>query len=131
MNWQGKIQDGMAVFDPSGRRVGEVEAFSNGHFFVTHEMLIPLAKERIVVDADASVLSVEADGVHLRHDRQELLTLNVRPRDSQSSHQVAPGEDVSSLHRGDEDRRPLDADDVRAQRREQEGRADVSPMRPR
>ena len=128
MNWQEKIHDGMAVFDPSGRRVGEVEAFSNGHFFVTHEM--PLATERIVVDADASVLSVEADGVHLRHDRQELLTLNARPRDSQSSRQVAPGEDVSSLHRGDEDRRPLDADDARAERRDEEGRADVSPMRP-
>jgi hypothetical protein len=120
MNWQ-EIREGMAVFDSAGRRVGHVEASRHGHFFLTHEAAIPLSKERIVVDADASVASVDKDGVHLRHDRQELLALSIRPRDSQSSRQVAPGEDVSSVHRGDEDRRPLDTGELREQRREQEG----------
>ena len=124
------IREGMAVFDPNGRRVGEVETFRNGHFFLTHEPLIPLVKERIVVDAATSVASVNADGVHLRHDRQGLLALNMRAPDAQSSHQVAPGEDISAVRRGDEDHRPLDQDDLRAQRRDREDRADVSPMRP-
>jgi hypothetical protein len=123
-----QIREGMAVFDSTGKRAGRVEALRSGHFFLTRETLIPLVQERIVVDAALSVASVDADGVHLRHDRQELLTLNARPRDAQSSHQVAPGEDISAVHRGDEDRRPLDHDDVRAQRLDREGRGDTSPM---
>jgi len=125
-----EIQEGMAVFDPAGRPVGHVESFQGGYFFLTHEPKIPLLTERIVVDANASVASVDRSGVHLRYDRQELLARQMRPRDAQSSRQVAPGEDISSVHRGDEDHRPLDNDDLRAQRRDREGRADVSPMRP-
>ena len=112
MSWQ-EICEGMAVFDPTGRNVGHVEAFRNGHFFLTHDTAIPLVRERIVVDAETSVASVGADGVHLRHDRQDLLLMKSRPRESKSSHQVARGEDVSSVHRGDEDHRPLDHDDAR------------------
>jgi len=130
VSWQ-EIREGMTVFDSTGQNVGFVETLRNGHFFLTHDSKIPLVRERIVVDAETSVASVEADGVHLRHDRQDLLLKNSRPRDSKSSHQVAPGEDVSSVHRGDEDRRPLDHDDARAQRADKEGRADVSPMSPR
>jgi len=114
VSWQ-EIREGMTVFDATGRNVGHVETLADGHFFLTHDSTIPLVRERIVVDAEASVASVEADGVHLRHDRQELLSMNSRPRDSKSSHQVAPGEDVSSVRRGDEDHRPLDHDDLRAQ----------------
>ncbi len=127
MSWQ-EIHEGMTVFDTAGRDVGFVEIVRNGHFFLTHDTKIPLVRERIVVDADTSVASVDAKGVHLRYDRQELLLMKARPRDSKSSHQVAPGEDVSSVHRGDEDRRPLDHEDLRAQRDEREGRAGVSPM---
>ena len=122
-----EIQEGMAVFDPAGRPVGHVESFQGGYFFLTHEPKIPLLTERIAVDAKASV---DRSGVHLRYDRQELLARQVRPRDAQSSRQVAPGEDISSVHRGDEDHRPLDNDDLRAQRRDREGRAEVSPIRP-
>ena len=104
----------MAVFDASGRRIGSVESISDRHFFLTREPLLPLVKERIVVDASASVASVDANGVHLRHDRQELLAQHMRPRDAQSSRQVSPGEDTSSIRRGDEDHRPLDADDLKA-----------------
>ena len=103
----------MTVFDASGHRIGYVEALSEGHFFLTREPALPLVKERIVVEASASVVSVDATGVHLRHDRQELLAHQMRPPQSQSSRQVSPGEDTSSIHRGDEDRRPLDADDLR------------------
>ena len=117
MSWE-EIREGMAVFDPPGRCLGSVETPQGGYFFLAHESKIPLVKERIVVDAGASVASVDARGVHLRHDREQLLTRQLRPRDSQSSRQVAPGEDVSSVHRGDEDRRPLDHDDLRAQRDE-------------
>ena len=129
MNWQ-EIREGMTVFDPAGRDIGHVEIIRNGHFFLTHDTLIPVVRERIVVDADTSVARVDAAGVHLRHGRHELLALNARPRDSKSSHGVTAGEDVSGVHRGDEDRRPLDQDDLRAQRREQEGRAGESPMQP-
>lgn len=125
-----EICEGMAVFDPPGRCLGYVEAFTGEYFFLTRESKIPLVKERIVVEAEASVTSVDAQGVHLRHNRDELLARQMRPRESASSRQVSPGEDVSSVHRGDEDTRPLDHDDLQAQRREREGRADVSPMRP-
>lgn len=107
----------MAVFDPSGRRIGYVESLHNGHFFLTRETLLPLVRERIVVDASASVASVDAQGAHLRHDRQELLGRQLRPPEARSSHQLSPGEDPSSIRRGDEDRRPLDSDDPRAERR--------------
>jgi len=119
-----EIREGMAVFDPTGRRMGRVETLRNGHFFLTHETLIPLVQERIVVDADRSVVSVDVDGVHLRHDRRDLVALHARPRDAQSSRQVAPGEDISSVHRGDEDRRPLDHDDLL----DREGRGGMSPL---
>jgi hypothetical protein len=125
-----EIREGMAVFDPPGRCLGYVETPTGEYFFLTRESKIPLVKERIVVEAEISVASVDARGVHLRHDRDELLARQMRPREAQSSRQVSPGEDVSSVHRGDEDTRPLDPDDLRAQRREVEGRADVSPMRP-
>jgi hypothetical protein len=127
VSWE-QIREGMTVFDPTGRDVGHVETLADGHFFLTRDTKIPLVRERIVVDAETSVSSVGGDGVHLRHDRQELLLMNSRPRDSKSSHQVAPGEDVSSVHRGDEDHRPLDHDDHRAQRDSGDDGADVSPM---
>jgi hypothetical protein len=127
VSWQ-EIHEGMTVFDPAGRNVGHVEIIRNGHFFLTRDTLIPVVTERIVVDADRSVASVDAAGVHLRQDRQGLLMMNSRPRDSKSSHALAPGEDVSSVHRGDEDRRPLDHDDARAQRQDSEGHAHQSPM---
>jgi hypothetical protein len=41
---------------------------------------------------------------------------------------VAPGEDISAVHRGDEDRRPLDHDDLRAQHEDNEGHEHQSPM---
>ena len=107
------ITKGMAVFDTTGRNVGRVEAPTGAYFFLTHDTKIPVVRERIVVDVEASVESVDDDGVHLRHDREELLAQQSRPRDAKSSRQVAPGEDVASVHRGDEDRRPLDADDLR------------------
>jgi hypothetical protein len=107
------ITEGMAVLDSTGRNVGRVEAPTGGYFFLTHDTKIPVVRERIVVDVEASVESVDDDGVRLRHDREELLAQQSRPRDAKSSRQVAPGEDVSSVHRGDEDRRPLDADDLR------------------
>jgi hypothetical protein len=129
VSWD-QIREGMAVFDPPGRCLGHVETPAGAYFFLTHEPKIPLVKERIAVDAQASVASVDARGVHLRHNRDELLSRQMRSRESQSSRQVARGEDVSSVHRGDEDRRPLDHDDVQAQRRDREDRADVSPMRP-
>jgi hypothetical protein len=113
-----EIREGMAVFDETGRKIGEVEDLRDGHFFLTHTPTIPLVKERIAVDAAASVASVDADGVHLRHDRLELLARQMRPPESQSSRQVAPGEDASSIRRGDEDRRPLDTDDIRDEQRE-------------
>jgi len=103
----------MAVFDTTGRNVGRVEAPTGEYFFLTHDSKIPVVRERIVVDVEASVESVDEDGVHLRHDREELLAQQARPRDAKSHHEVAPGEEVSSVHRGDEDRRPLDADDLR------------------
>jgi hypothetical protein len=106
----------MAVFDASGHRIGYVEALSDGHFFLTREPLLPLVKERIVVEASASVVSVDAGGVHLRHDRQELLAHQMRPAHSQSSRQVSAGEDTSSIRRGDEDNRPLDRDDLEAKK---------------
>ena len=102
-----EIREGMAVFDPAGRPVGHVESLQGGYFFLTHEPRIPLLIERIAVDASASVASVDLGGVHLRYGRQELLARQMRPRAAQSSHQVAPGEDISSVHRGDEDHRPL------------------------
>ncbi len=108
MDAQAELREGLAVFDPSGRVIGEVEDLRDGHFFLTREPAIPLVKERIVVDAAASVASVDADGVHLRHDREELLRRQLRPAEVLSSRQVAPGEDPSHLHRGDEDRRPAD-----------------------
>ncbi len=103
----------MAVFDTTGRRVGEVEAPTGEHFFLARDSKIPVVRERIVVDVEASVESVDDEGVHLRHDRQELLARQTRPRDAKSSHQVLSGDDVSSVRRGDEDHRPLDADDLR------------------
>ena len=127
MSWQ-DVREGMMVFDPAGRNIGHVESLRDGHFFLTHDSLIPVVRERIVVDARTSVASVDAAGVHLLQDRLGLLTLNARPRDSKSSHEVAPGEDISAVHRGDEDRRPLDHDDLRAQRSDREGRAGESPM---
>ena len=116
-----EIREGMAVFDASGHRIGYVEIVSDEHFFLTHEPLLPLVKERIVVDAAASVASVNASGVHLRHDRQELLAHQMRPAHAKSSHQVSPGEDTSSIRRGDEDHRPLDADDLKEQRKASRG----------
>ena len=116
-----EIREGMAVFDASGHRIGYVEILGDEHFFLTHEPPIPLVKERIVVDAAASVASVNASGVHLRHDRQELLAHQTRPPDAKSSRQVSPGEDTSSIRRGDEDHRPLDADDLQKQRKASEG----------
>jgi hypothetical protein len=106
------IQDGMAVFDSTGRRVGEVETPTREHFFLARDSMIPVVRERIVVDVEASVESVDDAGVHLRHDRQELLARQTRPRDSKSSHEVRAHDDVSSVHRGNEDHRPLDADDL-------------------
>ena len=123
MNWQ-EIREGMTVFDPAGRNIGHVEIMRNGHFFLTRDTLIPVVRERIVVDADTSVTSVDAAGVHLRYDRQGLLLMKSRPRDSKSSHEVAPGADISAVHRGDEDRRPLDQGDLLAQRKDREGHAD-------
>ena len=120
-----ELREGMAVFDEAGRRMGYVEDLRDGHFFLTHATLIPLVKERIVVDAAASVASVDADGAHLRHDRQELLARQMRPPDAQSSRQVAPGEDVSSVRRGDEDRRELDQDDFRQQPEAPESSAQI------
>jgi len=111
-----EIREGLAVLDSTGRRIGTVETPTEGYFFLTHDSKIPLVRERIVVDVAASVHSVDDEGVHLRHDREELLARQLRPRDTKSSRQVAPNEDVSSVHRGDEDRRPLDADDLRQQR---------------
>jgi hypothetical protein len=102
VNWQ-DIREGMEVFDPAGRDIGHVEIIRNGYFFLTCDTLIPVVRERIVVDARTSVASVDAGGVRLLHDRMALLLLNARPRDSKSSHQVAPGEDISAMHRGDED----------------------------
>jgi len=98
----------MEVFDAGGHSVGYVESPSNGYFFLTRESLLPLVTERIVVDVSASVVSVDARGVHLRHDRPELLARQARPPGAQSSRQVSPGEDTSTIRRGDEDRRPLD-----------------------
>jgi hypothetical protein len=105
------LREGMAVFDPAGHRVGRVESLHDGHFFVTHTPRLPLVVERIAVDAADSVESVDAAGVHLRHDRHQLLMLDERPRESLSSRQVAPGEDPTALQRGDEDRGPLETDD--------------------
>lgn len=108
----------MAVFDVTGRKLGRVEDLRDGHFFLTHALLVT---ERIVVDAAVSVAYVDAQGVHLRSDREDLLTRLTRPPESQSSRQVAPGEDATSIHRGDEDRRPLDADDVRREEKAAHG----------
>ena len=98
-----EIREGQAVLDSTGRRIGVVETPTGAYFFLTHDTKIPLVRERIVVDVEASVDSVDDEGVHLRHDREELLARQLRPRDAKSSHQVAHGEDVSSVHRGDED----------------------------
>jgi hypothetical protein len=110
VDWQAQIREGMAVFDVAGRELGRVEDLRDGHFFLTRALLVT---ERIVVDVAASVASVDDQGVYLRSDREELLTLRVRPPETQSSHQVAAGEDAAGIHRGDEDRRQLDSDDVR------------------
>ncbi|HSP20563.1 MAG TPA: hypothetical protein VLQ79_13660, partial [Myxococcaceae bacterium] len=99
----------MAVFDVTGRHLGKVEDLRERHFFLT---LTSLVKERIVVDAEASVASVDATGVHLRSDREELLSRQMRPQEVQSSRQVGPGEDAGQLRRGDEERRQLDPDEV-------------------
>ncbi|MGZ3446325.1 MAG: hypothetical protein ACXWLG_13145 [Myxococcaceae bacterium] len=100
----------MAVFDVAGRQLGRVEDLHGGHFFLTRALLVT---ERIVVDAAASVAYVDDRGVHLRSDREDLLTRRTRPPETKSSRQVAPGEDAASIRRGDEDRRQLDADDAR------------------
>ena len=117
-----EIREGMTVFDASGHQIGYVESLTEDHFFLTREPVLPLVKERIVVDASASVVSVDASGVHLRHDRQDLLARQMRAPDSQSSRQVSPGQDTSSIHRGDEDHRPLDADDLRERQKASQGR---------
>ena len=93
-----------------------METPTDGYFFLAYYSRFLWCRERIVVDVEASVRTVDDEGVHLRHDCEELLARQMRPRDTKSSRQVAPGEDVLSVHRGDEDRRPLDADDVRQQR---------------
>jgi hypothetical protein len=110
VDWQAQIREGMTVFDVAGRKLGRVEDLRGGHFFLTRARLVA---ERIVVDVAASVASVDDQGVHLRSDREELLTRRVRPPETQSSRQVAPGEDATGIHRGDEDRRQLDSGDVR------------------
>ena len=107
------LREGMSVFDPSGRRVGEVETLRNGYFFLTHTSRVPLVQDRIVVNAADSVERVDASGVHLRHDRQDLLARQMRPPEAKNLREVSPGEDVSQLHRGDEERRQLDRDDLR------------------
>lgn len=107
-----ELREGMAVFDATGRRLGQVEDLRDGHFFLTRTSLV---KERIVVDAAASVAFVDAEGVHLRSNREELLARQMRPPEEMSSRQVALGEDAASVRRGDEDRRELDADDLRNQ----------------
>lgn len=121
-----ELREGMAVYDVAGRHLGKLEDLRDGHFFLTRAFLV---KERIVVDAAASVAFVDADGVHLRSDRRELLARQMRPPESQSSRQVGPGEDAGSLHRGDEDRRQLDADDLRrAQTVPRTAEGGASPM---
>jgi len=116
----------MAVFDVTGRKLGKVQDLRDGHFFLTHTSLV---KERIVVDAAASVASVDADGVHLRSDREELLARQMRAPETQSSGQVGQGEDAGHLRRGDEDGRQLDADELRQQDGTATGaRGGVSPM---
>ena len=105
-------REGMPVFDPSGHRLGHVESVHAGHFFLTHTSApLPLAKERIVVNAADSVERVDGSGVHLKHDRQDLLARQMRPPESKNLRQVSPGEDVSHLHRGDEERRERDRGD--------------------
>ncbi len=118
MDSQAQIREGMAVFDVTGRQLGRVEDLRDGHFFLTRALLV---KERIVVDAAASVAYVDEQGVHLRSDREDLLTRLTRPPEAQSSRQVAPGEDATSVHRGDEDRRQLDADDLRQEEKAARG----------
>ena len=129
MDSESALREGMAVFDMTGRRVGRVEDLRDGHFFLTHVPLLPLVRERIVVDAAASVARVDADGVHLRADRHELLARQIRAPEEKSSRQVAPGADASGVRRGDEDRRPLDSDDVgQGQRSSGRTRTAVSPL---
>ncbi len=82
VDWQAEIREGMAVFDVAGRQLGRVEDLRGGHFFLTRALLVT---ERIVVDVAASVASVDDQGVHLRSDREELLTRRVRPPETQSS----------------------------------------------
>ena len=113
MKGQAGLRDGMTVFDPSGHPIGDVESFTGEHFFVSHTPLVPLVTERIVVDVGASVERVGADGVHLRHDRHQLLLRQLRPVESLSSHQIEPGEDPSQLHRGDEDHRSVETNEAR------------------
>ncbi len=125
MDWQAQIREGMAVFDVTGRKLGRVEDLRDGHFFLTRALLVT---ERIVVDAAASVASVDDRGVHLRSDRDELLTRRVRPPETQSFRQVAPGEDATGIHRGDEDRRQLDSDDVRREEKAARGPGGRGPM---
>lgn len=123
MNPEADIREGVPVVDATGRRIGHVEQLRDGHFLLTHTPLVPLVKEHIVVDVAESVASVDAGGVHLRHTRDELLERQMRPPEVQSSRQVPPGEDPRSVRRGDEDRRPLDGDDLETRR------TDVAPSR--
>ena len=113
MTGKAGLRNGMVVFDPSGHPIGEVESLTGEHFFVSHVPLIPLVTERIVVDVGASVERVDTDGVHLRHDRHQLLLRQLRPPESLSSHQLEPGEHPSQLHRGDEDRRSVETAEAR------------------
>ena len=108
-----ELREGMPVFDPSGRRIGVVESLRNGHFFLTHTSFVPLVQDRSVVNAADSVERVDDSGAHLRHDRQDLLALQMRAPEAKNLREVSPGEDISHLHRGDEERRALDHGDVR------------------
>ena len=108
-----ELREGMPVFDPSGRRVGVVESLRSGYFFLTHTSFVPLVQDRIVVNAADSVERVDELGVHLRHDRQDLLAHQMRPPEAKNLREVSPGEDVSHLQRGDEERRQLDRGDLK------------------
>jgi hypothetical protein len=66
----------MVVVDASGRRIGYVEIASSdrAHSSFTREPLLPLVKERIVVGRLGLGGLGGRQRVHLRHDRQELLS---------------------------------------------------------
>jgi hypothetical protein len=104
-----EIREGMPVVDATGEHIGVVESLTAEHFFVTK---IGLVETRIVADRDEVEDVVEGE-VHLKVDRNALLTAHLRPPEDKSLVEVTPHESgVEQLQRGEEHRRNLEHDDL-------------------